>query len=87
MASLAEQIRVNRSHGVRNTMTDYGNARFYEIDEYEEQRDRIKVKIARLRRQFEACCRCGHNDQAGIVAIDLAYWQSKLTNLAKRIAY
>ena len=85
MASLQEKVRVNRAHSVRNNMTDYGNPRDYDLDEYEEQRDRIKTKLARVRFQFEKCCECGHTDKAFEHAIDLAYWQTKLTKISKKV--
>lgn len=86
MASIDERIRVNRAHGQRNTMTDYGNARDYDIDEYEEQRDRLRTKVARHRRQFDACCQCGNTDAVIVAAIDLAYWSNKLAKLSYRVA-
>ena len=81
MASLQEKIRVNRAYGTRNTMTDYGNSSLYDMDEYEEQRDRLTARVASIRRRFEACCQCGHTDAAMDNAEDLAYWSNKLARL------
>lgn len=81
MASLQEKIRVNSARGTSNQMTDYGNPRDYDIDEREEQRDRIAARVQRLRKAFETCCQCGQTNRAFELAEDLAYWSNKLLRL------